>query len=69
MTSNLLRKIPSVDKTKTSKAVSALTETYGEALVSEAVRAALEALRAEIRERGRPLSPMNGWRSRPSPPR
>lgn len=58
MTSNLLRKIPSVDKTKNSKAVSALTETYGEALVSEAVRTALEALRAEIRETGEASFPV-----------
>jgi len=50
MTSNLLRNIPSVEKIKNTDSLRSLTEAYGEELVSEAVRTALESLRAEIRE-------------------
>ncbi|MGB2908700.1 MAG: L-seryl-tRNA(Sec) selenium transferase [Candidatus Aminicenantaceae bacterium] len=48
MTSNLLRKIPSVDRIKNSEIVGALAEDYGEEQVSEAVRIVLEVLRAEL---------------------
>ncbi len=50
MASNLLRRIPSVDKIKTSEVMQALIETHGEEQVSEAVRTVLEALRTEIQD-------------------
>ena len=50
MASNLLRKIPSVEKIKTSEVMQALIETHGEEQVSEAVRTVLEALRTEIQD-------------------
>jgi L-seryl-tRNA(Ser) seleniumtransferase len=52
MTSDLLRRIPSVDRVKNADSIRSLADVYGEELVSEAVRAVLESLRAEIRETG-----------------